>query len=219
MWTITESAMPSSGQSTPKPEHCVREAKKLLKDIKAGYTPAFLRVRSVYLDTRDIPDSEVPKIVGLQRCQHVIAKEYGHECWAELKHAWEQQFQIHPWMSAIDGSHYEVQAFQQHAVIKDLSALIEMKKAPPIVRRMMADLTSFFMGYSAIVTRDECRHFFAWSFNVLSISADVQIDQNGTIHMHGYAFKLKPIAAEEYNRIREEIENYPGDEWMVGMDE
>jgi len=207
-----------SSQPIPHPESFLRDAKKLLKSIKAGDWLAIQRARAVYLDTRDIPLTDVPNLMGLQRCQHVIAKEHGFDSWADLKHSWEHRVQFSGWMSHMNSGHYRVTAKSGLEVVKTLVAAVERDGAPGGVRRIFSDLASFSWEYSAIATRKECGDFIAWSFSILK-KANVRIEVEGAVSVHDGSFHFQPIAAEEYASIQQRVDDDPGTDWMPGTDD
>jgi hypothetical protein len=56
-------------------------AKQLLRDYKAGDAPAKVRV---HRHVRSARPEYGARPVGIQKCQHVIAKELGYESWIDM---------------------------------------------------------------------------------------------------------------------------------------
>jgi hypothetical protein len=64
-------------------EQLQKQAKELLRQYRAGESPALERFRSA---TPRSTDANLPPAINLADAQFVIAREYGFESWAKLKH-------------------------------------------------------------------------------------------------------------------------------------
>jgi hypothetical protein len=62
-------------------------AKTLLREVKAADSAACSRVRAVYVDTRELTDTQLAEHTTLMRAQHVMAVEHEFESWDEVAKA------------------------------------------------------------------------------------------------------------------------------------
>jgi ankyrin repeat protein len=67
------------------PEFLRKQAKSLLKQVRAGDMQAIRRVRAHLPRLAALPDSKIPEVVKLSDVQHALARELGHANWGELK--------------------------------------------------------------------------------------------------------------------------------------
>ena len=77
--------MPKSFPPNPSLENLKKQAKQLLKAVKAGDPEAIGRIRSTHYRFSDSSPEDISQIeVSLRETQHVIAQEYGFPTWQRL---------------------------------------------------------------------------------------------------------------------------------------
>ena len=68
----------------PNLDHLKREAKRLLREAKAGEAKALSLLRSIP-KYADADTAELQSVVSLHEIQHALARDYGHPGWKDLK--------------------------------------------------------------------------------------------------------------------------------------